>query len=196
MLEHRAYGCFGFVTTYDEASETCQGCPARKRCREVSYQALKKMSSELDVTGLLARFRDLAEADQGSIGVGVKKPQSRRARLKQYAQSRDSVLLAVTLPQKERRIIQGIERKGILIKPLLRAGLNPFERQRPAFMQVPCRLLLERQRFTRPQLKQALMVSFPHWSEATAETNASVALRVLVALKVVQKHNDTYVKAD
>lgn len=195
-IEKRAYGCYGFVTTFNQESETCQLCPLKNGCAAKAYQALKNMSAEIDVTSFMGRFGTLVEKDKDPIRVGHRKPQSKRQKLKQYTQSRNSVMLAINLPYKERKVIASIERKGLPVRSLIRGGFNPFENQRPAFMKVPCRLLIEFGRFTRPELKQALMAYFPSWKESTAESHATIAVHVLVALKVIQKTDDIYLKVD
>lgn len=196
MKAEKAYGCYGYVTTYHEQSQTCQVCPLHKSCRVAAYKALKAMSAEIDVTGLVARFGALAENDNDPIHKGYKAPKSRRQKLKQYTQSKNAALLVMHLPNKERKLITGIHKKGIPVRQMVRAGANPFEGHRPAFMRVPCRILIETGRFTRRELKQALMVEFPHWSENTAESHASISLGVLTALKVIQKIDDVYFRMD
>lgn len=196
MKAEKAYGCYGYVTTYNDQAEACQACALRKPCRAESYKALKAMSSEIDVTTLTGRFADLIEKDPEPIRQGYRAPKSRRNKLKQYTQTKSAALLVMQLPVKQRKLISGIHKKGIPVRNMIRGGANPFDTQRPAFMRVPCRMLIEHGGFTRPQLKQALLSEFPTWNENTAESHASIAVGVLTALKVVQKTNDHYVKLD
>lgn len=196
MKAERAYGCYGYVTTFNDQASTCQECALYKACRAEAYKALKAMSSEIDVTGLTGRFSDLAEKDNDPIRLGYRAPKSRRQKLKQYAQTKNAALLTMHLPVKQRKLIAGIHKKGIPVRNLVHGGSNPFDKHRPAFMRVPCRMLIENGGFTRAQLKQALMQEFPNWNENTAESHASIAVGVLAALKVIQKTNDAYTKLD
>jgi hypothetical protein len=192
MKAEKAYGCYGYATTFNGDCATCQQCPLNRTCRVEAYKSMKKMSSEVDVVSLLGRFSDLVAKDKDPIHVGLKAPKNRRQKLKQYTQSRSAALLSMTLPVKQRQLIVGIHRKGIPVLNLIRGGFNPFDKQRPTFMRVPCRLLIEQGRFTRAQLIEALMVTFPHWGEATAQSQVSIAVGALTALKVVQKTDDIY----
>lgn len=196
MKAERAYGCYGYVTTYNDQAETCKNCALRKTCKLEAYKALKAMSSEIDVTGLIGRFSDLAEIDREPIRLGYREPQSRRQKLKQYTQTKNAALLTMQLPVKQRKLIAGIHKKGIPVRNLIRGGSNPFDKYRPAFLRVPCRMIIEHGGFTRPELKQALLAEFPNWNENTAESHASIAVGVLTALKVIQKTNDAYTKVD
>jgi hypothetical protein len=154
------------------------------------------MSSEIDVTSLVGRFADLAANDQDPISMGRKAPKNRRQKLKQYTQGKTEALLIMHLPVKQRKMITGLHRKGIPVRNMIRAGSNPFDKYRPHFMRIPCRMVIEQGQFTRQQLKGALRQAFPHWGENTAESQTSIAAGVLVALKVVQKINDVYHKLD
>jgi hypothetical protein len=154
------------------------------------------MSLEVNVTSLMGRFSDLIAIDKEPISVGRTAPKTSRQKLKQYTQGHADALLMMTLPVKQRRLIKGLNQKGIPVRNLIRGGFNPFEDQRPAFMRVPCRMLIEQGEFTRPQLKEALMTEFSHWTDNTAESHASIAVGVLNALKVVKKINETYHKLD
>jgi hypothetical protein len=196
MKVEQAYGCYGYVTTFNEQAAACQQCPLRKSCQVEAYKALKRLSAEIDVTSLMGRFRELVENDKDPIHMGKKPPKNRRQKLKQYSQGKNSALLIMHLPVKQRRIITGIQKKGIPVKNMLRGNSNPFDNYRPAFLRVPCRMLIEQGRFLRSQLKQALLQEFPHWSDRTAETQASIAVSVLSALNVIQKSNDVYYKVD
>ena len=193
-MRARLLGCYGFVTTHSDQSETCQVCPLYKSCRAEAYRALKAMSVEIDVTGLVGRFKDLTRDDPDPIFQGRVRPKNRRQKLKQYTQGGHEALLVMQLPVKERKIVTSIHKKGIPIRQMVAAGANPFERHRPAFLRVPCRILIERGQFTRQELKQALLVEFPHWCEGTAESHASIAIGVLAALKVLKKTNGMFVK--
>lgn len=194
MKAEKAYGCYGYVTTFNPGAETCTRCPLMKACKREAYNALKEMSGEIDVTGFIGRFADLAANDQEPIRMGRRVPKNSRQRLKQYMQTPNETLLVMSLPAKHRRLISGIHKKGIPVRNMVAAGSNPFDRYRPAFLRVPCRMLIEQGCFTRPQLKQALMREFPHWSEGTAESHASVAVGVLAALKVLKKTDNFYIK--
>lgn len=196
MNNTRLYGCFGYVTTFNESGESCGVCPARKACKKQAYQSLKAMSSELDVTGLVGRFGEAAITDAAPLNKGERKPVSRRQRLKQYAQSKTTAMLVMNLPKKERQVIASIHKKGIPVRALVRGGVNPFEDSRPEFLKVPCRMVIEQESFTRAELKRALMMYFPHWRESTAESHASIAVRVLCALKVIQKDGNSYTRVN
>lgn len=196
MKAEKAYGCYGYVTTFNDQAPTCQQCALFKTCKKEAYKALKAMSSEIDVTGLTGRFSDLTEADNDPMQLGYKAPKNRRQKLKQYAQTKNAALLTMHLPVRQRKLISGIHKKGIPVRNLVRGGYNPFDKHRPSFMRVPCRMLIENGGFTRQELKQALLIEFSNWNENTAESHASIAVGVLVALKVVQKTNDVYTKLD
>ncbi len=196
MKSDRAYGCYGYVTTFNEESAACRQCALFKTCKVEAYKALKAMSSEIDVTGLSGRFSALVEADKEPMQLGYKAPKNRRQKLKQYTQTKSAALLTMHLPIKQRKLISGIHKKGIPVRNLVRGGSNPFDKHRPAFMRVPCRMLIENGGFTRQELKQALLIEFPNWTENTAESHASIAVGVLAALKVLQKTNNEYTKLD
>lgn len=192
MLKQRLPGCYGFVATFDEQSDHCGACPLQKHCKEEAAKRLASMSAEVDVTLLTKRFAGSTAIEKAMIKKGPQRRITRRERIKRYTQTSEEVLLAMHLPARERKIVQVIHRKGIPVKQMIQAGANPFENQRPGFLYIASRLLIEQGDFSRQQLKAALMSGIDDLADATAESYATIALRVMAALQVVKKNGDLY----
>ncbi len=178
-------GCFGIAVVHMK-NETCKQCPALTRCR---YRAMKTLLElDMDVSDLTKHYTDLGI--KPSKGSKTSQREGRKVTGKVVI-TPDQKRLIDAMPVKPARIATALMGRGIDIKASLLCGENPFSKNTPAFLRVPCAMLIDGG-FTKAELKEALLDQFPAWNERTAEGQLSVAFALLCGLDCVEGRAGRY----
>lgn len=178
-------GCFGFATNFDARAERCKNCPANVECANQVVDTLKTLKSEgVGVDDLTRRVqvfydRNKIKKSAGETGATVK--------FKLTMEQQSSI---AKLPKNVGLLVKSIAKKGMDISASIERGENPFQQQRPEFMQPICDVLLSKSLVERGDFEDSLRESKPHWSETTVRNHASIARRALLELKVIKELPD------
>lgn len=193
-MREKAPGCYGYATTYDAESEKCQRCAFAQRCQREAFRLLQEIQNagQIDVTRQLARFRKMIETAEVRVRDGVKKAAVDAVFSAPLDERQKQALM--TYPARVRSVCSSLIRRGVPLMAMIRAKQNPFNnpRERLQFLARPIQLLIEYGRFRRSELVRLYREDHRDWSEATAQSYASIACKALCALQITTEHNKEY----
>ena len=184
-----APGCWGSAITNDPKSEQCAKCAFLKNCSDTARDNLLIIHKEMDVSKELGRYQLRQRPASNNT---IKRVVKNRDKVKTHKLNENQVDLVSRMPKKAAVVVEQVFKKGIDCKLELNSGSNPFENKRPEFMRIPCQLLLEKGGFTRESLKGAFDFHYLHWSAPTVKSHASIAIRALLALEVIENSGNFY----
>lgn len=193
MIDEKAPGCFGFAATHNPSCQVCKACEWNEPCSIKAYEALLEIQKTLDVTDILRRYASVPAVQGLKIPSGAPAERPVKAtKVKINEVSPIQRALIATLPKKPQAVAEQLFKKGINIQRELNSGRNPFVEGRPAFLETPCRLLLERGSFTKSQLKREFLEKYKHWADTTAESHVSIVSALFPALGVTDVKGDLF----
>ena len=175
-----APGCFGSPTAITPGEAECAECQSAAECLVSARTMLVAIEDDLGVGVLKGVWRKLS-TDTGSVKT---KPEP-------AAGEKDRV--SSGLPKKAQALVANLVRRNLDADALakLKSGVNPFEKNPPAFLIVVGDQLLAGG-FTKPGLREVLVTRLT-WGEATAGSHVSFTVPALMHLNLIHEAGGRFV---